>query len=291
MNVFLVGPPFLLSSIIYFNELYFAKPLTKVMLLADIRCDYYSINDIRICYSHNLRECIETCEATIILRSSTIPKRTIDEIKSISSDLGKAVYCFDVHQDSKNDLETVCNMPCVLHLFLGKASQQLSGESLLYSVFNDNHISFTNLNRGSAMSLWHNNTAECPIAIHSNIIDRDKNPDVLYVPLFIEEIIELRDYFEHIKKLKPDYLVVQTDCSYHNYDELCNATKYICNREMDVWIKSRYYLYEEKGILSFQKEITASPPAKDLYDISLKDTVSFDILSKMAFPSRIKKYL
>lgn len=288
MRFFLIGTSHHINQVIYANTLLFKKKVDAFIVLSENKREYYSHNRIPVLFYPQLNTCMYLSDATIVLDSS-IPHHTLQSIRTLSLLLKKQAYfCTEPSDNMTNCFEETQNKPCVLHVFVGTASQVFEGESLIYSIFNEKQIAFFNSNRIARLSTWLDTSEK----IFSNLVDN--NPDccdLLYVPLLLENnIVELRKHWNYLERIKPDYVIVQTDCSSHDFGELCSATKYICNRRMDIWIYSRYYNYTEKGILSYQKNI-AILGAQDINSNEIVGDVSFDLLSKISFPSVFNKYL
>lgn len=291
MTVFLVGPSSIINSVIYSNTLLFNKKIDRFVVLVENKREYFSFNFVPVLFFSNIQECIDGSDVTIVFDDVYIPQESILSIRNISSQQNKPVYFIEKsNKNNSNDFDVVINKPCILHIFMGGASQQFEGEALMNSIFLEKNISFKNTNKNSRLLSWYSSVSNCSIMSkeYNNCVEHD----VLYVPLLIEKnITELRCYWNDLEKVRPDYVIVQTDCSYNNYDELCEATSYLCNRTVDVWIKSRYYNYEEKGILSYQNKISIPSGAIDINSPKIMNDISLDILSKMTFPDEIKQYI
>lgn len=291
MTVFLVGSSSIINSVIYSNTLLFNQKIDRFVVLLENEREYFSFNSVPVLFFSSIQECISISDVTIVFNNVYIPQETILSVWSISSQQNKPVYCIEKsNKNNFNDFNVVINKPCILHIFVGRASQQFEGEALMNSIFVEKSISFKNTNKNSCLLSWYSTVS------NYSIMSKDNNDcveyDVLYVPLLIEKnIMELRCYWNYLEKVRPDYVIVQTDCSYNNYNELCEATRYLCNHTLDIWIKSRYYNYEEKGILSYQNKISTSSEAVDINSPQIINDISLDILSKMTFPIEIKKYI
>lgn len=294
MKVFLLCTSPVANSIIYSNSLLFSEKIDCIILLMEIKKYYYSNNKLPVIFYSTLHECISNSDVIVAIQKDSIPDRTLKEAEHISSIFEKPfVVLNSLFHDCQNYFDVNDEKPCILHIFLGISSQTFEGEALLYSVFDYNDIKIKNANSNSMLRQWAVNVLNCNIFRNfaDIVVSGIEKYDILYAPVFLRhDIMELRNCFNYINMIKPDYIIVQTDCSYDYYIELRNITRYICNREVDFWIKSRYYNYEEKCILSYQANHIVLPPAKSITDPLLEKTISFEMLSKLAFPNNIKKY-
>lgn len=289
MRVFLIGQSYRINQIIYANKLLFKQPVDAFVVLSENKREYFSENNVPIIFFSLLTDCIQYSDITLILDTSSIPTETIQSIQNISMLFNKQMLYFNgINDFLANRFEKASNIPSILHVFIGKASQQFEGEALIYSIFKEKGITFFNSNINTRLSICCT-SKEC--SIFSHLLDNNpQDCNLLYTPISLNNnIVELREYWIFLEQIKPDYVIVQTDCSEYDFDELCSATKYICNRRMDIWIQGTYYHYKEKDLLSYQKH-SPSLYSYRLNSYEISRDVSFDMLSKISFPIGLKKY-
>ena len=290
MIVFLLGQSSAINSIIYSADVLFKQKIDCFTILEENKRNYFSFCSTSILFFPTIEECIAASNMTIVLDKSSIPSETLSIVQSLSTCQNKSVIHFNLPvKFGENQLEIITNKPCILHIFWGKASQQFEGESLLYYVFLNKNISFKNANKKSYLFLW--NAVATSSQEFRMLETTDTKFDVMYVPLSIEKsIMDLRQYCGFFDQVKPDYIIVQTDSSYNDYKELSSAIKYICNCPLNLWIKSRYYSYEPKNMLSYQNKEPIIVSGLDLESPPIRTVISLDMLSKISFPNGIKKY-
>ena len=296
-KVFLYGNSFKISQMIYDINFLTNIDAAEIILLSDIKRLYYTNSEIACSFYNTPLECVEKSDIVIVLKDKIVPPQIISMIIEYSIKKRKKYYIVDETIEIDNlPRETIpekfSTKPVVLCVSFGAAAASLNCELLIERAFQNDAIKtwhiFSEKNMRMIENLKKNGLLNPNI---DNVLFDSSDANVIVVGIDAAQTpISLRYFFEYITSINPDYILFQTDYSYNNRKELENVAKYICNRELDCWVQTRYYSIENLHIISYQQIPRVIDGCYDLENRNNSEIIKFDILSKISYPGGIKKY-
>ena len=273
----------------------------KIVLLSDVNRFYYTVDDVEFCFYDTPIECVQNSDFVLILRDKLTPEAVISGIVEYATTGEKRVCIIDsAVDDSLSGLmpkqefptEFFQNCPVILCVSFGKTALSMTCELLVEGCLQKAGIRTKHLYSYGNFAFV--NELKDDEILSDKIADAlypDGDSDVIVVGIDCDgSPVALRNYFDFIELIRPDYVLFQTDFSYDDYQELDNVSKYICNRELDSWVKTRYCSVQNLNIFS---HVSRRPSDKMCYDIEnsiTREMLLFDILSKTAYPCGIEKF-
>lgn len=102
-----------------------------------------------------------------------------------------------------------------------------------------------------------------------------------------ENIFNIKKFIDELRHLKSDFTILQTGISFNEYEVAKNIIKYGTFSQLDVLIKSHYYVVDEKLTVYCDKKVVEDFLIRDIESNSLWEKLSAGIFSKIAFPEGI----
>lgn len=300
-RIFLYGNSLIVSKIVYNINYLTNLSCCEIVLLSDIKRHYYSIDNVHISFYDTPLECIENSDLILIFKDGNTPSWVIKNVLEYAQKNNKQTYF--VEQDDLNytnwnwfnnpNLMDMClYRPVILCVSFGIADTSLACELMIERIFEKNHVKTYHIFSDKNMALINalDEKRILNLGIKDSLCAKNDSQVVIIGIDSIEGTALLKKIFATKSAISPDYILFQTDYSYENQEELQNIAKYICDRELDSWIKTRYISIEDKKIASYQ---IFPPSTKKCYDIentNTLDLIEFDILSKISYPKGMKKF-
>lgn len=74
--------------------------------------------------------------------------------------------------------------------------------------------------------------------------------DILIETIYVgENINSIEEFIPYLRRLKPDFIVMQTDIRFKHYEIAQQIAKYWCFSQLDIVVKSKYAIVNDKHIV------------------------------------------
>lgn len=94
---------------------------------------------------------------------------------------------------------------------------------------------------------------------------------------------------DFLRGFSSDFIILQTDIIFDDYDLMENIFKYSCFSPIDIIIKSHYNLIDNKYTVYCDNKIDEDSMIHDIESNHLGEILHSNILAKLSFPKGIKK--
>lgn len=257
------------------------------------KCIYYN----KILLYEDIDICIMNSEAILIIVDDDIPKKTIDYIIDKSQKTGKKYLIINnpwkndsLHFNNTFDNEKKYyfnNIPIILLVGVGVVSQQYCTEVLLNRIFTNKKINFKQIySKGtnaflSQLNKWNINRS---LSIHLAENGSSKEYDVIVVSINIDEDINnIRYHTDTIRHIRPDFVILQTNDGFADYESADCIFKYGSFAALDIIIKSHFYSMDRFSVYC-KTNTNQSSLFKYVDESDIEKQLSFLILSKISLP-------
>lgn len=296
-NVFIYGNSYEVSKFVYAINFMTNLNANKVILLKENMRKYFSLYALDFQFYDTTEECLTHADVTIILKTKYIPEEKMQRLIGILNSYEKKYYIIDEDSIDKEkcdvgEMKDFASKPVILIINFGNCAASLECELLVEKIFFDRKILISHY-----YSLKNHKYLKClsrlgllSEELKGSLENRSYAPVIVKCIECEREPILLRKHFDEIGRYMADYVIFTTDLTYHDYSELLNISKYICNRKLDAWIKSRYYDFGESELISHINKLNTCSPAFDIESYNISDILAFEIFSKIAYPLGIVKY-
>ncbi|MBE7057162.1 MAG: hypothetical protein E7388_06980 [Ruminococcaceae bacterium] len=257
-------------------------------------------SDIKITVYDTIYECILNSEWTIIVSNSNIPAKTIDYIKQVSHNMKKGYYFIENPWNLESELNDrlifsikgseVSTLPIIAQVSLGILSQPYFTEIALNKKFSKENIKVRQIFTDETNRLL-NELNKCELlngSLSNQIDNRVKNFDILCYSINVgNDIYSIKNYIHLFSNLKPDYLILQTDFRFNNYDLANQIVKYWCFSDLDIILKSHYTLSDQKYKLYCDEQLSLKENVLDIESAEVEENLFRSIFNKLSLPKGI----
>lgn len=300
-KIFIFSNSFIAHNIIYGFDKVLNIECEEFILLSENHnnFDFETGANRKVLLLESLEMCVKLCDCIFVFEDRNIPQKSLLYIKELSQLYQKKMYLLNLFSDEyyydlKTDINEYkfCDVPVILNIALGLTSQFYTMELLLNRIFGDNNIPFKQFFSQSMynyMSQLYNYSIINDQL--SNQLFKCKEYQVLIVTIDIgDDIYNLREHGNFIRKISPDYIMLQTDFKSIDYKTAHTAVNMFCNSPLDIIINSCYCNLHDKNFIIRCNNRLNHKNIKSIESPSLKEDLTFDIFSKIAVPNGITSY-
>ena len=210
---------------------------------------------------NNIDECLIACDCIIILKTSSMPEKTINKVITEAKVANKKIFFLEYNnRELGYSLPSTLSTrfqekhnipPTIVHLSIGKAAQSYAVEILINKILHKYNVAFSQYFTDTTFNFLKqlsNQNALNKILCFQLHNDCTMN----FIVLSIEVDID-RNEFETatsiIRDIYPDVLIVQTDFKNTDLDETKKEIFYKTGANVDIEIKSQYYPLKDSSII------------------------------------------
>lgn len=248
----------------------------------------------------DIDECINLSDYIFIIRDSNVPTKHIDYILKQSVALGKKCFELNNHWREYSLCKSKCDelinlnfekFPVILNISLGPTSQQYCLEVLINSIFEKSKVNIKQIFSPATYSFFSQlNSYKILNSSLSAQLDNQKVFSVMVCSLDIGvDFNNITKYIDMIKNINPDFIILQTNIRFDEYETAKNIFKYGCLASLDLIVKSHFntITLEDVNVVYCSNHITSNTFIKDLESIDLESELKSNIFSKLSLPKGV----
>lgn len=303
-NIFILSNSFSARTISYQIDYLFNFEIGKVYILKENH-EYSEIcsinNKIELVSSEDFDKYIYMSDIVLILQDKYIPQKIIEHIKLLVSENTKVViidnpwsedHCVINKPSAEVKYDTV---PVVLQVVFGEYTQHYCTEILLNKILSNNNVPFVQLFSSETLSLIEQLLKYDLInkGMIKSMQRETEDYSVVIKSLYVNEYIELskdEKFFEIMRKISPNYIMINLSSNCVNDENLKNIFVYKHNKPIDVIVKSPYIeidLTKSKcstycGTLDVDSDKRYTPTSS-----ALEKELQIDLFAKISLPNDI----
>jgi len=294
MNVFLCGNGYSVNSFIETITYILNFGYNDIVLLHENYLSMKKYCNIPVIVFKTLNECIEASDCIIVLRNEELPENIFRNIEKCVADSKKKLFAIDMNNNKTqftklSEFNDVA-IPSVLILAMGLTWQSYCTEIKLHKALTSRGIKatqrFSNVTENVLVQL------DSMKILNKSLSDQINNKkicgDIFVESIYIgEDINSIEEFIPYFRQLKPDFIALQTDFRFEQYDIARQIAKYWCFSQLDIVVKSKYTIVNDKYIVycdSINDE-------NMLYTNScnLGDDIIEAVISKLTLPKDCKR--
>ena len=301
---FIFSNSFTTRTVLFGMEFLFDATISEVLLLKEnhIQDESFSFNNnVKIKLHKSIDECICLCDFVLIIKNENTPENSINYILCKSKELNKR--CFEIsnpwkkeltHNTNDSHFENFSFNKCsvILSVSLGVGAQQYGVEMLLNKIFIENNVRFKQFFSKETEDFFVQ-LDSCGILNENfsrQLNSSENQQDVIIYSVNIgENIYNIKKHIDTLRRVVSDFTILQTDIKFDEYKTAKNIIEYGCFSKLNMLIKSHYNTVDDKLLVYCDKKIEEDSLIQDIESIFLKEKLSFEIFSKIAFPEGIVK--
>lgn len=305
LSIFVFSNSFIERMIIWNLDFLLKCKINKICLLKenhsseDVSLHNYAYN-ILIC--NTLEECILNSDIVLIIKNKNLPEISIDKILQYVKIHKKEIHIisnpfteYPVHfndepfNSMKQEFE---RKPVILTVSLGIVTQPYCIEILMDKMFLQQKIRIKHLYTKQTMDFFVDlNT--CGL-LNKSIAKKIHKPqyyndyEIIICSINIgDDIYNITKYMDTIRSIQADYVILQVDKKFDDYENAINFFKYGCLSPINIIVKSKYITINNKNYVYIYSSNSDSI-AKDIESPSLASELYEDILLKISLPTGMK---
>lgn len=295
-SVFIFSSALSARTIIYDINYLLNTEIKEIILLKENHRATENFNmcgNIKVSIFDNLSECITRSDFVIILQNNNIPQSSISEIKlQTEKSLKKCYIIKDVWNNvSDNDIipnpdSVISNYPIIVHISLGNITQPFYTEMALSKVMRKNNIKVKQYFTSSTKELLLQLSDLC--LLNTKYFNVAMNYDLIIYSIDIgNDIFNIRKYINVFNQLDADYIILQVEKNFCDYENANNIIRYCCSSKLNTIIKSHFTLADDKYILYCDDIIDYSDTVYDVESDKLAELLFNSIRTKLSLPDGI----
>lgn len=301
-SCFVFSNSFFARTVLRDLEYLLNTPIDNVYLLRENHSEgeISKINDFRYNFKIKLvdtpEEGILSSNIIVISKDNDVPTKYIDYVVLKAQEHKKQYFCINNPWTSAStekfvDFEGNKNIPTILIIGVGISSQLFCMEMIINRILSKNNIRFSKRYSESTKQLLD----QLPSKKNPNpnvpysTTDTDNDSQINVISLGLKnEISDIRYYIDKIKIIAPDFIVLQTNIDFNQYDVARGFVEYGGQTMLDVIVKSNYYSIGNYNVLcEFCGKSTEN--VEYLHDNELEKKLEFMIFSKLSLPSNVTR--
>ena len=185
------------------------------------------------------------------------------------------------------------NIPVVVDISLGVYAQQFKMEIFLNKLFSLLEVDF--YQHFSTSTVRFLSQLQDLKIINKSLskqlnkqVDEQNIPDVILYSLDIgSDISNLKKYSELLKTLQPDYVILQTDIDFKNYEMARQLVKYAIYSEINMVVKSHFHSTDDKIYTVYCDKCIENNNVLDVDSQYIEKRLKSSIITKIAFPEGV----
>lgn len=243
-------------------------------------------------------ECIRLADTVLVLQDGYLPKKVVEYVISKCESQGKrCLELNNTHETQENVLSSLCDIdkcsewirsvPTVLIIGCGYSSQQYCTEILLNKILTDEKINFKQYYSKPTYSFL--SQMESYNNLNKSLVqDRKNKDDLCVIAMDIgEKLDDITKYTSHIQNLRPDFVILQTDCNFNEYEKAGNILRYCTQTPIDVIIRSPYIKVGHYDVYVNDKTTDETFLYCGIMDEIIEQRLKFLLMSKLSLPDEI----
>lgn len=294
MNVFLCGNGYSVNSFIETLNYILNIGNNDIVLLNENYLAMKKYCSIPAIVYKTLNECIEASDYIIVLKNENFPVHIFRNIENMVTGSNKKLVSIDVNYDSyqvlKSSDSNSADIPSVLILAMGLPLQSYCTEIKIHKALTSRGIKatqkFSNIAENVLIQL--DTMKILNKSLSDQINNQKKCGDIFIETIYIgEDMNRIEEFIPYFSQLKPDFIVLQTDFRFQQYNIAQQIAKYWCFSRLNIMIKSRYTMVNDKYIVycdSINDEHTLYTNSCDL-----GDNIIESIISSLTLPNGCKR--
>ena len=298
MKIFMCGSGYSINSIIDTIDYVLNFDASEIVLLKEnyLSTKKYSTKGVAV--FNTLDECVSNSDYTIILNNENFPKNTLKEIERLVNVFDKKIIPIDISYDNDYGDDTSglmagnVEIPTVLVLVKDLALQGFSTEIKLNRVLKNRGIRAIQKFSGITKKIL--SQIDEQKSLNTSLVYQIENSnvcgDIFVSTIYIGNNMDnMKDHIPYFSLLKADYVVLQADYRFDQYDIAEKIVQYWCFSKLDGIIKSRYTNINENHTVfcdSFDNKNVMY-----VNEESLEEKIIDSITSKLALPKRCKRII
>lgn len=301
-KLFIYSNSFVANTILYQLPFLLNIHVDEVILLKEnhpneVSCSKFGV---KIKLLSNISECIKRSDIIFILKDDNTPLRIISKILDMAREY--CIKCYEIENPwSKYDYlakednltidEDIKKYPVVLSISLGPSAQQYCLELLLNKILSKHNIGIKQVFSPTTYSFLsqlvdYRLTSKEICMQFENVLNFQV---VLYAMDIGVDFNNIRAFMDTIKTINPDFVIIQTNIRFCEYEIAKMLFKYGCFVDLDLIVKSHYntVTLEDANIIYCSNNISVTDFVKDLEQNNLEDELEFKIFSKLTLPQGV----
>lgn len=267
-------------------------PIDCVYLMEENHYWDKSIFKYSVCITNNVDECIENSDLIVVIDGSSLLDTTKGYIYQKSAFLNKSIlrlecgykvksdYCYLINP---SDMIGISQNPVVLHVSLGNTTQFQHIEYLLYKIFNNYNVRFHQVFTDvSEMFLKQ-------FELFTNASTNKSDESVSIVTCVFENTAHFSKNIYKFKELNPDAVLITTNNTYVNVEQLKQIIYYSLGVSVDFVIMSHFKKLSDIICYSDKLEMYNNLDVVDIENDNIINIIKESILKRIGFPTSVKK--
>lgn len=253
-------------------------------------CNY----NFKIQLVDTIEEGILQSNIIVISKDDNIPLKYIDYVTLQAQKQKKQCFCINNPWISETteelgSFEWNKNIPTILIMGVGVSSQLFCMEMLINKILSKNNIRFSQRYSESTKQLLNQLPSKRNLNpnVTYSISDTNNDSQINVITLCLKnEISDIRFNIDNIRRISPDFTVLQTNIDFDQYHVAKGFMEYGGLTMLDVIVKSNYYSSGNYNVLcKLHRESTEN--VEYLHDNELEKKLEFMIFSKLSLPLNV----
>ena len=253
-------------------------------------CNY----NFKIQLVDTIEEGILQSNIIVISKDDNIPLKYIDYVTLQAQKQKKQCFCINnpwilETTEELGSFEWNKNIPTILIMGVGVSSQLFCMEMLINKILSKNNIRFSQRYSESTKQLLNQLPSKRNLNpnVTYSISDTNNDSQINVITLCLKnEISDIRFNIDNIRRISPDFTVLQTNIDFDQYHVAKGFMEYGGLTMLDVIVKSNYYSSGNYNVLcKLHRESTEN--VEYLHDNELEKKLEFMIFSKLSLPLNV----
>ena len=304
-KLFVYSSSYIGRKIVCSAHFLFALRIDEIILLSENHSekDFKNIATTKVTYCDTPLEAIQQSDWVLICVTKNMPDQKIECTKKLCDRYKKAFYTIyteytdfvDISNNKSIENLDFSSSIVIANIAASRICDQLYIELLLNKILSKHKVVFKQVFSPFTTSLLKQFESQgilnCQILSHlQRNASSSYNVIVIGLNLYDEQnIVDLE--LDKIKRINPDFIVLQTDHRYENVDLIKNILKYRCNTNCDCIVESRYIEMENPETFKIYcfDPIEHVDDSLDEESKQLIDDLEFNMLSQLSLPEGVSK--
>lgn len=302
-DIFVFSNSYVTKTILLSLKYLFTFEVDRIILLKENHSYDEFSKSLKVDLYNSIEECVANSDTIIIIEDEFIPDISIELIERISSSkkiirIKNSIISLNKSKKQSANVNSITRLqydkqPVVLCLSLSPISQQIYIELLLNNLFYNENIAFSQVfSRATETFLqelkltgYLNKPLEDKLSQNS-----DDTSGVILYSLNINNISFLNEYLEHVRYIKPDYVMALVDAKFDKYSFVKKVIEYGVFSSLDITIKSHYALYDKRNVFYYEDIHTDNDAVVDIETNNLGHILMDNITTKLALPNSFIRF-